>query len=410
MRIEGLRAVERDGARRIEADVGFEDGRDLRTVVHYEARGPLAGAIEALPEAFVLAARPAALLAGERRLRVEGPLDPTFARGIEQAMALFSSWYDRCRPAMLEPTEEPRPLAPAKARHTAALFSGGVDAMAMLRENRRAFPLDHPRSIRSAVYLEGAIVQDHVDAPSRPLHVAAEDRQGRRLEAFAPRVSLQLTRIKTNAPVLYPDPWGYMDAGFAAAELAPLVAAGRAVTDALIASSGWGLAYQPHGSHPALDPLFSTSAVDVRLAQPLVNRFDKVGMIADWPPAWDSVYPCHDYLDLPEDQVNCGACEKCVRTMTALVAWGALDRFTVFPYRDVTPEMIERLRIPAFIRTWEAPALLAALKAVGRGDLVRAILTNLRRNTEGWWGKRRRKLARSVRKRWRRLTGTTAAA
>lgn len=400
MRISAPRARRTERARRIEADVVFEDADREPLSVHYEIEGPLAEDLTPLPEAFVLAAYPAALHAGERRLRIEGPLDPTFRAGTEQALSLFASWHAAYGPLALESNEPARPLVPARERHTAALFTGGLDAMAMLCANRRAFPLEHPRSIRSGIYLFGGTTYDYRDGEASPPHRAAYARHAARLERFGERVGLSMNRARTNACMLYPDARTFMDTGFAAVDVAALLATGRRVTDVRFGSTGWGPRPRPHGSHPALDVLFSTSAVDVRTAQPLLTRFEKGGIVADWPPAFDTLHPCHDYLRLAEGQVNCGVCEKCLRTKTILLAWGALARFTALPGDDITPAMIDAIEIKPHIGLWEDEGLHARLRSIGRDDLSRAIEDAVRKPLEGWWGRRRRKLRRSVAKRW----------
>jgi hypothetical protein len=399
MRIAAPRERVVGDRRRIEADVAFEDVDRPGVTVYFEAGGPLADALEPLPEAFVLAAVPAAVWEGERRLEIDGALDRTLVSGLGQAMALLHHWYPRCRPLTLEPTRGTRTLTPAAVPHAAALCSGGVDALAMLQENLEALPRDHPRSIRTLVHLFGSTTYDFVAGEPSAAHVRASERTAVRLADLARQLGLEFTRFETNASTLYPDALSYVDTGHSATMLAPLVAVGRRVTDALTASSGAGVQPWANGSHPLLTPMLSTSAVRVVLAEPLVSRHAKVGRLADWEPAYDVVSPCHDYLDLPENRVNCGTCEKCVRTMTSLLAWGALARFTAFPADDVTPGMIEAVAMRDRLTYMDSAEVLDHLEAVGRADLAEAIRDKVRRRTESRWQRRRRKWRRSLAKR-----------
>ena len=400
MRIAAPREQVVGDRRRIEADVVFEDVDRPPITVHFEAGGPLADALEPLPEAFVLAAVPAAVWEGERRLAVDGALDRTLVSGLGQAMALLHRWYPRCRPLTLEPARGTRVLTPAPEPHAAALCSGGVDALAMLRANLQAFPRDHPRAIRTLVCLLGATTFDHVDGVPSPAHQRANDWMAGRVETLASRLGLSAARIHTNAATLHPDAASYLDAGHVATMIAPLVASQRLVTDAWIASSGSGVHHVPHGSHPLLDGLFSTGAVRVREAQPLLSRHEKIGWIADWEPAYDIVSPCHQYPLLPEGTINCGRCEKCIRTMTGLVAHGALARFGAFAANDVTPDMILGLEVRSRYDFFTDPLLLAGLEAAGRADLADACRENNRRAAESRWARRRRKWRHSLRKRF----------
>lgn len=402
MRISSPRTSVVAARRRIEADVAFEDADRSPVTVVYEADAPLAEALQPRPEVFLLAAFPAAMWQGERRIVVEGALDRTLRAGLEQAGALLGHWYPHCSRPAIEPTQGLRTLTPARPPHVAALCSGGVDALAMLRENLETYPRDHPRAIRTLVFLLGSTTFDHVDGVPSSAHQRANERMARRVERLAQDLDLAFARIGMNAATLYPDAASYLDAGHVAAMIAPLVACDGRVTDALVASSGSSVHHVPHGSHPLLDGLFGTGAVRVLSPQPLLSRHRKIGWIADWEPAFDILCPCHQYPLLPDDRVNCARCEKCIRTMTGLVAHGALERFGAFPGAEVRPDMILGLDVRSRFDFFVDPELLAGLEAVGRHDLAAACRTNNRRARGPRW------LHRLRRRRHRRHGGGAA--
>lgn len=72
-----------------------------------------------------------------------------------------------------------------------------------------------------------------------------------------------------------------------------------------------------------------------------------------------------------QDRLNCGRCEKCVRTMTGLVAVGALDRAGAFVENDVMPEMFDPFEINIRHREPCYRELLPLLKRQGRADGIR---------------------------------------
>jgi hypothetical protein len=374
MRIENFDRRSVGDRSRIEARFIYEDVDLPPITIFYEAGPPLGDALEATPEAFVLPGFPIAVWEGERRLKVEGALDTTLAGGLGRAGNLLSSWYENCGSVSLEPTDGFRAVSPASGQHSAALFTGGVDAMAMLCENRRLVPLDHPRSIRTLVYAFGYSFLDRPEGVESPRMRARYEAQARRLEEMGERVGFTLVRLDTNVRRLDPKRDPFYFAAHSGAFMAPLVAAPRYVSDAFIASAGQGGAVQsPHGSHPMLDPYYSTSAVRVHHAQPQVGRIEKLAMIADWEPAYDTLQVCHGGLAPPPETVNCGTCEKCVRTRVALLALEALPRFNTFPEGDVTPETVRRVQLSHVGSYLAEPALRERLKQLGRGDLVRAI-------------------------------------
>jgi hypothetical protein len=83
----------------------------------------------------------------------------------------------------------------------------------------------------------------------------------------------------------------------------------------------------PWGTHPQLDPLWSTELVEFEHHGVEVTRPKKVAAISNSDMAMQWLRVCfkdpHAY--------NCGRCEKCLRTMIALQASGALKRCKTLP-------------------------------------------------------------------------------
>ena len=71
--------------------------------------------------------------------------------------------------------------------------------------------------------------------------------------------------------------------------------------------------------------------------------------------------------------MNCGECEKCVRTMLALVALGVLKKATAFSKNNVTEELVDSAvdLEPNIVPLYRQ--LLEPLAEMGRHDLVRAV-------------------------------------
>jgi hypothetical protein len=105
---------------------------------------------------------------------------------------------------------------------------------------------------------------------------------------------------------------------------------------------------QPWGSHPDLDRHWSAD-VEVRHVGADRWRAQKLAELAGERLVADHLRVCwqHGTRD-----VNCGSCEKCVRTACDLLAAGGLDRFERLPSED------------------ELPARLAALESAGGSAVV----------------------------------------
>jgi hypothetical protein len=92
-----------------------------------------------------------------------------------------------------------------------------------------------------------------------------------------------------------------------------------------IAGSEEGL---PYGSDPSLDPLWSSSAVELVNEGSEPSRLDKVRAIADWPLVHRHLSVCYESRG---SEINCGVCMKCVGTQLRFEIIGARDRIQTFP-------------------------------------------------------------------------------
>ena len=81
------------------------------------------------------------------------------------------------------------------------------------------------------------------------------------------------------------------------------------------------------GTHPELDPLFSSEKLEFAHHGAKLNRLQKLQVIAQVPLADERLRVCW-IQDLGLH--NCGVCEKCVRTQIALELLGVRERFTTF--------------------------------------------------------------------------------
>lgn len=99
-----------------------------------------------------------------------------------------------------------------------------------------------------------------------------------------------------------------------------------------------------------------------------------LGLIADWREGTESLRVCQN-----DDAAasNCGTCEKCIRTMTALSALGRLTECSAFPNREVTAPLLHTVEAYDMFTTahhahWYAE-LVPLLAERGRPDLVTAV-------------------------------------
>jgi hypothetical protein len=405
MRIEAPRTEDTPTGRRALARIVWEGKHKGPDLLWYETDAAFAADFEPAPEAFLVAALPLACGLGEPRLAIEGRACARLKANLESAMRVLSRWYPWCHEIPVEATDGFVARTPRDPPRAAAFVSGGVDSLSQVRANRLTYPLDHPASMRDGIHLFGWGPGDLVASVPHPerLRVSAEQRV--RLEALGAKIDLTIVPIRTNGMAFHPrGPWS-RDAGWGAGFISAAHLFPRRWSEAHFASSGDAIDAFPHGSHPLLDPLWSSAAVEVRHGEPCLTRTEKVEVVADWPEGMEALQVCVMHAIPPPGQVNCGRCEKCLRTLLGLLVLGRLDRARTFAKRDVTPDDIAHLRISgAYQRKFAAETALG-LEARGRADLARTVRAKSREST---WRDARRRIRRPIRRAWDRIRGRDA--
>jgi hypothetical protein len=167
--------------------------------------------------------------------------------------------------------------------------------------------------------------------------------------------------------------WMYQYHGAFLAGLAHFL--GHEFRTAHIASSYPATHLVPWGSHPALDPLYSSQHVRLSHDGVELSRLQKVQQLRDWPAALDRMYVCTS--DTSGGR-NCGRCEKCVRTKLHLLVAGALARAGAFEDDDVTADQIRGIRIKTEYARICYEEALPGLRQLGRADLEEAVARAIR--------------------------------
>ena len=390
MRIVDLRLAPTPTGRRASARLLWEDSGLPAFDAYFESDGDGKSGLRAGANSFLAAAFVPAIRAGENRIRIEGAaVCPILRDGLRAAAAFLRAWYG---PAAEPEIEAPggfrvdRPEGPA-----ALFFSGGADSLHLLHLNRSLYPTSHPNAFREALHFLGmAMFED--DPGDGPRNLAARGLQSS--ERIARSSGLTLRSVRSNVARLSRD--NHFWATHTQGAMLASVALGQTIRSASLAASWDTRHLPPWGSHPLLDPCYSSSAVEIRHLGVDFTRLEKLEALADWPEALENMMVCHE-APLPAGELNCGRCEKCVRTMVELLAAHALDRATAFPVRRVTAEMIDAVE-PGQIQTerfWRD--LTGPLEGIGRADLARAtnaFLSRARRQRrweaeQGWKGRLR---------------------
>ena len=330
--ISPVQLMHGEGAWRVSATVGGDE-------LWFESAVPLQPSAEAFLSALLIPA----MMRGQS-LRTDDPVCGVWAGNVARARAIARRYWGFAGGEVTAPTTSVN----AGAQATGVFFTGGVDSFHALLTNLE--------TVGALIFVQGFDIpltdQPRLDATARLLgHVADA-------------CNLRVLTIRTNLrqhPVFRRAHWGNHTHGAALGAVAQLLA--PHVGHVLVASSD---VPPPHGSTVELDRCWSSAAVSVATAGPGVARLDKVAAIADHPLVHQELRVCWENRSA---ELNCGECEKCVRTQVQFAAAGALDRLTCFGTID----------LPARIRgLWSIPHHLAgqwadAQRALGPTPVGRAV-------------------------------------
>lgn len=378
MIIRNLRSEAQGREPAISATVVWEETDRPELDLYFRTSERFAADLRPNPEAFLVAAAPAAARHGERRVRVEGDVCPTLVRGLREALTLLSVWHRQGRPI---PAIEARPHTRCRppSRRTAAFLSGGVDSLATLAGNRIDIPRSHPASVRDGILVKGFDIGgegEHDEAGA----AAAFEQAMAALSAIADADGdLELIPVSTNLRKLDPEWtfWCHEQHGAALASVSHALA-GR-FDRVLIASTCDFETLLPWGSHPTLDPYYGSQDLRVLHDGASLSRLEKVQLVASRPAFRDHLRVCTKPLD---GGLNCGKCEKCVRTKLELLALGVLDQSRAFAEDDVEARDVTALKATARYKVACYSEVLPLLDAMGRADLTGPI----RHTIEGYEG------------------------
>jgi hypothetical protein len=258
-----------------------------------------------------------AMTSGDR-LRVADPLSPRLLEAvpiITDVLTTFDryAWsLDLRRVSVEAPARVPD--APPRGRGVACFFSGGVDSTFTVRAHRK--------DLTALVFVHGFDVALH-DAPLR--HEVSTS-----LRAAADTLGLPLVEVEADLHRFAHGrvPWSVYH-GSAMATVAHLLA--PLAETFLVPASDTYATLSAYGSHPLLDPLWSSEAVSFVHHGCAASRVDKVRSFGDHDGGPDPLSWLRVCWRNSDGAYNCGRCPKCVSTMVALRMAGLLERAPTFP-------------------------------------------------------------------------------
>jgi len=348
--------------------------------LYFRCSRPLSSDPEAYVNAFMVAASVPAMVFGEQRLTIDQPVCPLLRQNLNQALGWINHWFAFRADSLALDVQCRDTASERSGRRVGAFFSGGIDAWSTFLRNREAFPSSHPGAISEAIVvvgLQGSVSRTNFENAMAWFKPLSNDMQ------------LQFTGVETNVYSHWMDLdphyriWSKSFNGASLSSIGHVLS--HRLNRVLIASSDNMSNLEPWGTHPLLDPNYSSHSLSVIHDGVGSTRLDKTRMVADSELALNNLRVCDS--PVPDGYLNCGTCEKCTRTMLTLESLGALQRCPTFPYRRLTREHLlahgdMRVEFSDYLE------LVPGLQAQGRDDLLDGIqqLTRRWRQTDlrGW--------------------------
>jgi len=275
-----------------------------------------------------------------------GSISPLLAGNLETICDIYAAWIDGHKvPLNFEISSN---IANA-ASGVSLFFSGGVDSSYSL--------IKHQEEIDNLILVHGFDVPV-VDTEAFAL---AETRVRETARLFDKRLIVVRTNLREEQPHIR-EGWGmYHGAALATVALALAPSHGKVY----IASSTSYPFLHPWGSHPLLDPLWSTEAVKI-VHDGGETRMNKLRVVIQYPEVLSRLRVCWEN----PRSYNCGLCGTCIKTMLGLRALG-IEHCAAFP-DTLTPERVRQQAIlPRSIDVWQEmlcpglpPALYVATQSV----------------------------------------------
>lgn len=386
MILSALRTSTIAGRARLSAEVRHEVAASPFASLFVEVPERFAGWLHEVYDPFAIACLVPAIAHRETRLVVEGDICTRLVDGMAVAMAWYRLWYGpRWAPLALEAGRRGTVL-PTRGRTGAIYFSCGVDSLYSLRRISARMPAGHWAAPRVALFVIGYDLR-------RP---KATERALANAQAAADAAGLTLVPVRSNMPSLDDDYalWTLQFGGPAFVALAH--ALGRGIAQAWLGADCDIPNLVPWCNHPATVPEFSSHDVQIQQDGIEATRAEKAGAIADWDVVHRHLRVC---TKNPEHTLNCGRCEKCVRTRLELLAFGDADALPAFGGCALSANDVRAIEIRMDSIYYDE--ILPSLRARGRSDLIAAIDDRKRE----WARYKRWHSEKGFRRRVRRLLG-----
>src|SRR5579864_621218 len=278
----------------------------------------LPAAVQASSEVFFPLALLTAMFVGVD-LHCEEPISARLLANVGAIEDIWGAWSERSRIAVFA---QPRSARPPPSRGVASFFSGGIDSFYTV--------LTHLDEISHLIAVGG------FDVPFG--NGALWEKIIGPLRQAAAQLGKPLIEVRTDLRSFTDKYLSWEDAhGAAMASIALLLS--PMFSRVLVPGSGTYATLLPWGTHPLLDPLWSTDETQLVPDGYQSTRFQKLSFISENPIVLETLRVCWHNTG---NTYNCGNCGKCLQAMAMLRAIGRLQNARTFPHTFNLRQMSRR--------------------------------------------------------------------
>ena len=296
---------------------------DIETRIVYRFRDLSPEVLSTRGDTFLANALVPAMRAGED-LQIGAAVSPVLQSQVDQIQALLTAWAPQLSRVNVEASSV---RSQTHGSGVGLFFTGGVDSYYSLLKNIENHP-EGPHAITHLIFALGIERPEGYERTPR-------DRIPPMIQEIAHKTGKQPIIVECSLRGNLPHVSWMLHHGSALISIA--LALQPLLKRCVIASSWYQQDLVGWGSHPELDPLWSTETTEIVHDGIDATRAQKVStQVAHSDLALRTLRVCFE----PEQQpLNCGRCGKCIQTMIILHNAGVLDSCTSF----VAPLSVRRM-------------------------------------------------------------------
>ena len=257
----------------------------------------------------------------EERLLIPAPVSTRLLAALPDIQAIYAAFDPRTTRVSVEALARDVTLpADGSEARVGLFFSMGVDSFYSLLKNQRDHPADE-QAVTHVISVHGFDVAHDGWNYSFPPTLL------KNFERIAGETGTMLLPVVSNVRQAGARlaPWTMLHGGAMASVALALGAAFRRV---MIAASATYDTIYPWGTHPLLDPLWSTEGLTVVHDGCELGTIAKTRLVARSQLVLETLRVCPGY----SPSYNCGQCMKCLRTMIDLLQAGFLQLSQTLPH------------------------------------------------------------------------------